>query len=116
MAEEKSTLPGVTFYVEAWNESSLGGKSFIDIRIRAEVSDWDLANRVKKKFDGGMRIHAVSDFKEKMIQVLQKDNEESEGRVVELQAESDAKTREISALKERLAQYEASFSFLGGMR
>jgi len=113
MTESVSELPGLTFHLEAWQEQGMGEKRFVDIRIRAEVEDWALAEKVKQKFDGGMKIYTVEDFKAVMIKVLKKDNEESEGKLIELQAALTAKTREAESLKAELVRINASFSFLG---
>lgn len=104
MTEKNTELPGLTFHLETWEEQGFHDKRFVNICIRAEVTDWELANKVKAKFDDGMKIYTVGDFKEKMIQVLRKDNAESGGRVIELEAALQAKTRELEALQTVVAR------------
>lgn len=111
MTEENTELPGLTFHLEVWEEQGFHDKRFVNICIRAEVADWELADKVKAKFDGGMKIYTVEDFKGKMIQVLRKDNAESGGRVLELVAALQAKTREAEAYKAELDRVRESFNF-----
>ena len=113
MTEENTELPGLTFHLEVWEEQGFHDRRFVNICIRAEVSDWELANKVKAKFDGGMKIYTVGDFKEKMIQVLRKDNAESGGRVLELEAALQAKTREVDALRAKLTRFDYMLEGMG---
>jgi hypothetical protein len=102
MAEEKE-LPGITFYLDATEEQGTHhGKLSVRMVITAVVdtSEEHMFERVKKKFEGGFRIHTAEDFKGQMVRILREDVGEATRRIRELETE----LRQAKAAKEQAEQ------------
>lgn len=116
MAEEKKELPGITFHLDGTEEQgTVHGKLTVRLILTAIVDEEELLERVKKKFEGGFRIHTAEDFKGQMIRVLQEDMGEAERRIRDLEIEvRNAAAAKVHA-EEELQRMRDSFSpFLKG--
>jgi hypothetical protein len=114
--EADERLPGLTFWRESASQlPSDAHKAKGRVVLTADIDDLGMWDEIVRQFDG-MRIYAAGDFKEAMIEALQKDKRSIETKLKQKEVEANTELEHLRAENSMLlgerARTEAELSYL----